>query len=300
MLINLIIGLNAAAIVLLLIVILKQFLSHAATERNENNISLQLTALKQQAQSNEQKISETMLTRFSTLQQTLIEKLMHASSGQVQQFTELKEQLQVAFTNHRTRFDERQMDTLKILQETLQKISADNRVQLKEALADYAGMMSTRVEQLTKTTETKLQEINHQVEKRLVDGFVKTNETFHDVIKRLALIDVAQKKITELSSNVVSLQELLNDKRSRGAFGEVQLSALICNMIPENHFSFQHSLSNHRRPDCMLFLPEPTGNIAIDAKFPLENFRTLIDVNTPAQIKQQAEKQFKIDMADKF
>jgi DNA recombination protein RmuC len=131
---------------------------------------------------------------------------------------------------------------------------------------------------------------------RLTKGFEKTTETFGDIIKRLALIDAAQQKITELSSNVVSLQEVLNDKRSRGAFGEVQLSALINNMIPEQHVSFQHLLSNNKRPDCMLFLPDPTGNIAIDAKFPLENYRLLIDSGLTKADKPSVERQFKIDI----
>lgn len=215
---------------------------------------------------------------------------------QTQQASQLKEQLQEAFANHRSRFDERQMATLKILQDTLQSGVQNNQQQVKEALNDYAKELGRRVDQLTQTTENKLKEINHQVEKRLADGFEKTNETFGDVIKRLALIDAAQKKITELSSSVMTLQEILNDKRSRGAFGEVQLSALISNMIPEQHFSFQHLLSTNKRPDCMLFLPEPTGNIAIDAKFPLENYRQLIDSSLSDLERQQAERQFKIDI----
>ena len=87
--------------------------------------------------------------------------------------------------------------------------------------------MSQSIQQLTENTDKRLKEISGQVEKRLADGFDKTTQTFNDVLKRLALIDDAQKKITELSGNVVSLQEVLNDKRSRGAFGEVQLNALI-------------------------------------------------------------------------
>jgi DNA recombination protein RmuC len=192
--------------------------------------------------------------------------------------------------------NERQLEALKLLQDTLQKCVQDNRQQVKEALSDHATELGKRVDQLTLTTETKLKEINQQVEKRLAEGFIKTNETFGDVIKRLALIDAAQKKITELSTSVVTLHEILNDKRSRGAFGEVQLSALIHNMIPEQHFSFQHLLSNNKRPDCMLFLPEPTGNIAIDAKFPLENYRILIDSSIPEAHRLQAEKQFKLDI----
>jgi DNA recombination protein RmuC len=191
---------------------------------------------------------------------------------------------------------QRSLETLKIIQDTLQKGVQDSRQQVKEALFDSAKQLGERVTLLTSMTESKLNAINDQVEKRLATGFEKTNETFNDVIKRLAMIDAAQQKITELSSNVVSLQEILNDKRSRGAFGEVQLSALIHNMIPEQHFSFQHTLSNSKRPDCMLFLPEPTGNIAIDAKFPLENYRLLIDSTVSEAERQQALRQFKLDI----
>lgn len=220
-----------------------------------------------------------------TVLQNILEKLNDARIQQLQ-----------AFADYRSQFDERQLESLKILQDTLQKGMQDTRFNVKEALTDYATELGKRVEQLTQTTDQRLKEINQQVEKRLAEGFEKTTETFGDVIKRLAFIDAAQKKITELSSNVVSLQEILNDKRSRGTFGEVQLSALIRNVLPEQHFSLQHTLSNGKRVDCMLFLPEPTGNIAIDAKFPLETFRQLIDSATPETDKRHSEQQFKIDI----
>ena len=224
--------------------------------------------------SSDQQQRENLLLRMSNMQEAIVEKFSQSRIENLQQM----------------------MEALKMLQDTLQKGVLDNRLQVKEALGDYAKELGARVSELTKTTETKLREINHQVEKRLAEGFEKTNETFGDVIKRLAFIDAAQKKITELSTNVVSLQELLNDKRSRGTFGEVQLSALIQNMVPEQHFSFQHQLSNNRRADCMLFLPEPTGNIAIDAKFPLENYRLMIDSSIPQSDRTQAERQFKLDI----
>jgi DNA recombination protein RmuC len=188
------------------------------------------------------------------------------------------------------------LQTLKILQDTLQGSIQETRTNMKEALNDYSRELGKRVENLTNTTDSRLKEINAQVEKRLAQGFEKTTETFTDVIKRLAMIDVAQKKIVELSSSVISLQEILNDKRSRGAFGEVQLSALVRNLLPEQQFSFQHTLSNGKRADCILFLPEPSGNIAIDAKFPLENFRQLVDIATSDTDKRYAEQQFKIDI----
>lgn len=196
---------------------------------------------------------------------------------------------------------------LKLIQDTLRKGIQETRMHVKESLADYATELGKRVDQLTTTTESRLKEINTHVEQRLTKGFEKTTETFSDVIKRLALIDAAQKQISALSDNVVSLQEILSDKRSRGTFGEVQLSALIRNVIPEQHYSFQHSLSNGKRPDCLLLLPEPTGNVAIDAKFPLENFRILIDSTSSDADKKHAEQQFKIvlkkhiqDIADKY
>jgi DNA recombination protein RmuC len=188
------------------------------------------------------------------------------------------------------------LQTLKILQDTLYSGFNETRGQVKEALKDYADEMSQRLQALTNTTDLRLREINLQVEKRLTAGFEKSTEIFSDVIKRLALIDAAQRKITELSDSVVSLQEVLTDKRSRGAFGEVQLSGLIHNVMPEQHFALQHTLTNGKRVDCILFLPEPNGNIAIDAKFPLENFRHLMDATHSVELRQQATNQFKLDI----
>ena len=291
-----IIGLSVIQLFFLLFLLLKQNISKKNYLETSKRFEEQLIQFVKQNQTSHQDLRENLLLQLSSVQQLMTEKLSHAHLEQTQIHAQLKEKLQEYFSNYRARFDERQLETLKILQETLVKGTNESRLQVKEALSDYAKELGKRVDQLTQTTELKLKEINHHVEKRLAEGFEKTNETFNDVIKRLALIDAAQKKITELSSSVMNLQEILNDKRSRGTFGEVQLSALIHNMIPQQHFSFQHLLSNHKRPDCMLFLPEPTGNIAIDAKFPLENYRLIIDGSLNDFEKQQAEKQFKIDI----
>lgn len=150
---------------------------------------------------------------------------------------------------------------------------------LREALSHHSQELSKRVELLTKTAEDKLQQVNTIVEQRLNEGFAKTTETFADIAKRLILIDDAQKKLTDLSNNVLSLQAILSDKKSRGAFGEIQLNNLIKNLLPANNYTLQYQLSNGLRCDCMLFLPQPTGNIAIDAKFPLENFQRYNDLD---------------------
>ncbi|MBN1684089.1 MAG: DNA recombination protein RmuC [Gammaproteobacteria bacterium] len=198
---------------------------------------------------------------------------------------DFKETIQKAFYAHREKFDEHQLSSLKLLQESLQT-----------ALEQHSQHLTQRVDTLTDKTDNRLKEISGQVEKRLSEGFEKTTATFTDVIKRLALIDEAQKKITELSSNVVSLQEVLADKRSRGAFGEIQLSALIRNVLPESHFAFQHTLSNSKRVDCILFLPQPTGNVVIDAKFPLDSYRNMTDLSNSTEGIKTARQQFRQDI----
>ena len=104
-------------------------------------------------------------------------------------------------------------------------------------------------------------------------------------MERLATIDEAQKKIDGLTTNMVSLQELLGDKRSRGAFGELQLEGLIKNILPPDSYSFQHTFSKGVRADCVLFLPDPTGTVAVDSKFPMENYQKMFDVSHQISIK---------------
>lgn len=189
-----------------------------------------------------------------------------------------------------------QLQSLKLIQESIQNCMADMRSHIVGILSNHADSLNKRMETLTFNADQKLKEISGQVEKRLSEGFARTTDIFTDVVKRLALIDEAQKKITELSTNVVDLQSILADKRSRGAFGEVQLTSLIRNLIPENNFELQASLSNGKRVDCLLKLPPPTGNIAIDAKFPLESYRLLTDLNLQGNEKRAAEQQFRADI----
>lgn len=170
------------------------------------------------------------------------------------------------------------------------------RGQIVGTLKDNAERTDREVSKLTDKTDLRLKEISGQVEKRLSEGFEKTNATFQNVITRLSLIDEAQKKIAELSSNVIALQEILADKRSRGAFGEVQLSGLVSNMLPENSYKLQHTFPSKVRVDCILFLPEPSGNISIDSKFPLENYQKMKANHISEQEKAAATKQFKKDI----
>jgi DNA recombination protein RmuC len=152
------------------------------------------------------------------------------------------------------------------------------------------------IDNLAKSVDGRLEQIGGKVSERLDEGFKKTNQTFIDVMARLATIDEAQKKIDGLTTNVVSLQELLGDKRSRGAFGEVQLEALVRNVLPVNSFAMQYTFSNGTRADCALFLPDPTGTVAVDSKFPLENYHRMMDSKLSDADQLLAEKQFKLDV----
>lgn len=201
--------------------------------------------------------------------------------------------------------------TLQTLQLALQQSLAQNREQLQKILAEESraeqaliqgtlqrasAQIGTSVEQLAKTVGERLDQISGRVAERLDEGFKKTNETFVNVMARLATIDEAQKKIDGLTTNVVSLQELLGDKRSRGAFGEVQLEALVRNVLPPQAFEMQATLPNGTRADCVLKLPPPTGLIAVDSKFPLENFNRMFDSEVPAAERGAAQRQFKADV----
>jgi DNA recombination protein RmuC len=237
-----------------------------------------------------------LLAQFETLKTVVTENLADGRLQQQEKLAELRESLARSLSQQREAFDERQIQSLSKQQEALQSGMGEVRKQVAEALTQHADNLGKRVEGLTETTDQRLKEISGQVEKRLSEGFEKTTETFNQVLTHLTRIDEAQKKITELSSNVVSLQEVLSDKRSRGAFGEVQLNALVRNVMPEAGFSLQHTLSNGRRADCMLFLPDPTGNVVIDAKFPLESYQRMLDDQLPESDRSQAQRQFRVDI----
>jgi DNA recombination protein RmuC len=238
----------------------------------------------------------TLVERFEDLKNDVGAQLGDGRVQSSRSMGELRERIHTAFGQHQTRFEQRQAEAIKTLQDSLQNGMQVVQRQLTEALSRSAEEVGKRMEGLTQSTDKRLKEISGEVEKRLSEGFEKTTATFADVLKRLALIDEAQKKITELSTNVVSLQEVLADKRSRGAFGEVQLNALVRNVLPESSFGLQYTLSNGKVSDCVLFLPDPTGKVAIDAKFPLESYRRMTDVSLSEAERKSAERQFKLDI----
>lgn len=167
-----------------------------------------------------------------------------------------------------------------MLEQTLKTLSEHARADrelLQSGLAAASQQLSLSIQSLTNSVNERLEMISGHVNTRLDEGFKKTNETFANVMARLATIDEAQKKIDGLTTNVVSLQQLLGDKKSRGAFGEVQLEALVRNALPPNGYEFQYTLPNGNRADCILRLPAPTGDVVVDSKFPLENYHRMFE-----------------------
>ncbi|RUQ84127.1 DNA recombination protein RmuC [Legionella septentrionalis] len=183
-----------------------------------------------------------------------------------------------------------------LITQTLQGQMADVREQIQHSFKQHAGSLSSHLQTLTEEIRNHLHNLTQQVNHRLTEGFEKTSSTFTDVVRRLTIIDEAQKKITELSHHVVDLQDVLMDKRARGAFGEVQLSTLVANMIPSNHYRLQHTLSNQKRADCVLFLPEPSGHIVIDAKFPLETYQKIMNTAANSVERKSLQQQFRTDL----
>lgn len=184
-----------------------------------------------------------------------------------------------------------------MMTQMLEKLAEQGRADqelIQNAFRNATLHLAGSVEALEKKVDARLEQISGRVSERLDEGFKKTNETFVSVMARLATIDEAQKKIDGLTTNMVSLQELLGDKRSRGAFGEVQLEGLVRNILPPAAYEFQYTLPNGSRADCVLMLPEPTGMVAVDSKFPLENYHRMFD-GSDAE-RAQAARQFKADV----
>lgn len=191
-------------------------------------------------------------------------------------------------------FNELKLDTL--------KESSNNHLGQVRAINDFQEKMLKELnENFTKVNDlmkVKLLDINKELNEQLDKNFAKTNNAFSEMIGRLAKIDEAQKKIESLSTNIVSLQDILSDKKSRGYFGEVQLNNIIKSIFGEknDHYKIQAKLSNGSIVDALIKVPEPVGNIAIDSKFPLESYNRLMDEKTSLDLKNNAIKQFKSDI----
>ncbi len=183
--------------------------------------------------------------------------------------------------------------------ERLGKLEISMIKEMGEFKTDLSRNLSDDFTKLNEQVEKRLLSINEKVNERLDQNFEKTNKTFINVIERLSKIDEAQKKIETLSTDIVSLQSILTDKKTRGIYGEVNLKHILTSVFGEkndNIFRLQYTLSTNVIADSVVFAPLPLGTIAIDSKFPLENYQMMVDKKLPFQTREHYEKLFKQDM----
>lgn len=203
--------------------------------------------------------------------------------------------------------------SLDILSENMVKGQAELAGRLAQMAENSSNQQSKIAEAINeqkmsvlKMVDEKLLQVTKNVGEGLQQSTTKTVETLNDLRERLAKIDVAQQKISSLSEQVVSLQEVLSNKQARGAFGEIQLNDLVISTLPPSAYEFQVVLSNQKRADCVLKLPNPPGMIVIDSKFPLESYQALRNAETERD-KVEAVRFFRAsvvkhikDIADKY
>lgn len=192
-----------------------------------------------------------------------------------------------------------QISDSKDLIERLGKLEKNVNNDLGTFKFDINKYLTEDFNKLNENIEKKLFMINEKVNERIDQNFEKTNKTFNNILERLTKIDEAQKKIDSLSTEIVGLQSVLTDKKTRGIFGEVNLNYILTSVFGENKgkiYDIQHTLSNGSIADSILFAPEPLGTICIDSKFPLENYERMTNKNLSSVERESATKLFKADV----
>ena len=167
--------------------------------------------------------------------------------------------------------------------------------ELKVRLQTLAEISVSRHGELARAVNERLDRMTHRVGSDLTETARKTTDSIAKLHERLAVINSAQKNLTDLSSNMVSLQEILANKQARGAFGQMRMEAIIQDGLPKGAFTFQATLSNGKRPDCLLHMPNTKAGVVIDAKFPLEGFEAFRVARAPEE-KKDAARRVRVDV----
>lgn len=249
-----------------------------------NNKKIDDSNIKKDIQEFTIEINKTMSNMNHEISTTLLKNNMEIKDNIIktinEQLNSIRNNLEIKLTNEFDKINR----TFSLNNENLKKISDDFK--------------KSEIE-ITKTINENLDRINMKVEERLNKGFEETKKTFVDVIERLSKIDEAQKKIETLSSNIMSLQDILNDKKTRGNFGEVQLELLLKDSFGENNYRIyevQKTLGNDRIADAYLHIPGEGNDICIDSKFPLEHYKIMKDSNRSHEEIVTATRLFKQDV----
>lgn len=167
--------------------------------------------------------------------------------------------------------------------------------ELKGRLQTFAEISVARQGDIARAVNERLDRMTHRVGSDLNETSRKTHESIAKLNERLAVIDTAQKNLTDLSTNMVSLQEILANKQARGAFGQMRMEAIVQDGLPKGAYTFQATLSNGKRPDCLLHMPNSGAGVVIDAKFPLEGFEAF-RIASRDEEKKDAARRVRVDV----
>ncbi|HKL56177.1 MAG TPA: DNA recombination protein RmuC, partial [Roseovarius sp.] len=174
------------------------------------------------------------------------------------------------------------------LGQSVQTLS-DGQHQLAGGLNHVSEAQAAAQSNMLQLMEKRLAQVSGQMNENLQGSARRTAQSLGDLQQRLAAIDKAQENITKLSGDVLSLQDILSNKQTRGAFGEIQLNDIVSKALPSDSYTMQATLSNGRRADCLIHLPNPPGPIAIDSKFPLEAYEALRRAATDWEVNEAAK-----------
>lgn len=175
----------------------------------------------------------------------------------------------------------------------------DVQISINKDFLTFYDKLNNDFNNLNNTTNNKLIELEKRVNENIVETSKSTHDTFNRINERLVLIDQSQKSLSELSNDILSLQNILQDKKSRGTFGEIELYSLLeaAFGLDGNRYAKQYKLSNDKKADAVIFGPENLGLICIDSKFPLENYRRIYDENLSTSDRDAARKAFQKDVS---
>ena len=176
---------------------------------------------------------------------------------------------------------------LGVLGQRVQALS-DGQHQLAGGLAHVSEAQAAAQTGMLRLMEERLAEVSTRMAENLQGSSTRTARSLGELQQRLETIDRAQAKIEKLSGDVLSLQDILSNKQTRGAFGEIQLKDIVSKALPPDSYAWQATLSNGSRPDCLIHLPNPPGPIVIDAKFPLNAYEKLRAATSEQAAKEAA------------
>lgn len=165
---------------------------------------------------------------------------------------------------------------------------SDGQHQLAGGLTHVSEAQAASQANMLQLMEKRLSDVSGKMAENLTGSAQQTAKSLGELQQRLVAIDKAQDNITKLSGDVLSLQDILSNKQTRGAFGEIQLNDIVSKALPKDSYTLQATLSNGKRADCLIHLPNPPGPIAVDSKFPLEAYEALRNAETQQQLTEAA------------